>query len=309
MKSTGKIGVKSQSGPSKCGVVPGSISTMKAASSIFSCPSVMALDSSGQTCLLLLSPFYEGRWILGEQGGAGAGAPLVCVNLSSDHTHDFLLYLGVLSINVGIAHLTISYLPKCWREHKRRPIQNNVAHGPAFRVWPSHPRIQNPSLLLFTVESLLVSSKQPLIHTHPHPPKGKSQFISTQAARDKSPITETDFPSSPYHCALTLTSPSNSQGALLDLHKKNRVQTWSDTGHTQMFPCFWRSLDVITGKRRAEILRYNAWVRGQARRGRKDASTSPLAGSCAKVAPEMKVGHPQKQGLGEPPTFTKCYTV
>lgn len=28
--------------------------------------------------------------------------------------------------------------------------------------------------------------------------------------------------------------------------KKKRVQTWSDTGHTQMLPCFCRSLDVIT---------------------------------------------------------------
>lgn len=43
----------------------------------------------------------------GNGGGTRAGAPSVCVNLSSDHTHDFLLYLGVLSINVGIAHLTI----------------------------------------------------------------------------------------------------------------------------------------------------------------------------------------------------------
>lgn len=43
----------------------------------------------------------------GDRGGTRAGAPSVCVNLSSDHTHDFLLYLGVLSINVGIAHLTI----------------------------------------------------------------------------------------------------------------------------------------------------------------------------------------------------------
>ena len=32
--------------------------------------------------------------------------------------------------------------------------------------------------------------------------------------------------------------------------KKKRVQTWSDTGHTQMFPCFCRSLDVITGSGR-----------------------------------------------------------
>lgn len=32
-----------------------------------------------------------------------------------------------------------------------------------------------------------------------------------------------------------------------DTHtKKKRVQTWSDTGHTQMFPCFCRSFDVIT---------------------------------------------------------------
>lgn len=30
--------------------------------------------------------------------------------------------------------------------------------------------------------------------------------------------------------------------------KKKRVHTWSETGHTQMFPCFWRSLDVITVK-------------------------------------------------------------
>lgn len=30
--------------------------------------------------------------------------------------------------------------------------------------------------------------------------------------------------------------------------KKKRVQTWSETGHTHMLPCFWRSLDVITGE-------------------------------------------------------------
>lgn len=30
--------------------------------------------------------------------------------------------------------------------------------------------------------------------------------------------------------------------------KKKRVQTWSDTGHTQMLPCFCRSFDVITVK-------------------------------------------------------------
>lgn len=47
----------------------------------------------------------DGSW--GDGGGTRAGAPSVCVNLSSDHAHDFLLYLGVLSINVGIAHLTI----------------------------------------------------------------------------------------------------------------------------------------------------------------------------------------------------------
>lgn len=28
--------------------------------------------------------------------------------------------------------------------------------------------------------------------------------------------------------------------------KKKRVQTWSETGHTQMLPCFCKSLDVIT---------------------------------------------------------------
>lgn len=43
----------------------------------------------------------------GGRRGTRAGAPSVCVNLSSDHTHDLLLYLGVLSINVGIAHLPI----------------------------------------------------------------------------------------------------------------------------------------------------------------------------------------------------------
>lgn len=32
--------------------------------------------------------------------------------------------------------------------------------------------------------------------------------------------------------------------------KKKRVQTWSDTGHTQMLPCFCRSLDVITVEER-----------------------------------------------------------
>lgn len=28
--------------------------------------------------------------------------------------------------------------------------------------------------------------------------------------------------------------------------KRKRVHTWSGLGHTQMFPCFWRSLEVIT---------------------------------------------------------------
>lgn len=56
---------------------------------------------------LILSPSKRADGSRGQQGGMRAGAPSVCVNLSSDHTHDFLLYLGVLSINVGIAHLTI----------------------------------------------------------------------------------------------------------------------------------------------------------------------------------------------------------
>ena len=47
----------------------------------------------------------DGSWRVGDV--IGAGAPSVCVNLSSDHMHDFLLYLGVLSINAGIAYLTI----------------------------------------------------------------------------------------------------------------------------------------------------------------------------------------------------------
>lgn len=35
--------------------------------------------------------------------------------------------------------------------------------------------------------------------------------------------------------------------------KKKRVQTWSETGHTQMLPCFCRSFDVITvGKEQRE---------------------------------------------------------
>lgn len=61
-----------------------------------------------------------------------------------------------------------------------------------------------------------------------------------------------------------------------------------------MFPCFWRSLDVITGKKGARSYRYNAEVyRVQAGEGRHDASTSPLAGSCAKATPEIKVGDPK----------------
>lgn len=28
--------------------------------------------------------------------------------------------------------------------------------------------------------------------------------------------------------------------------KRKRVHTWSGVGHTHMFPCFWRSSEVIT---------------------------------------------------------------
>lgn len=93
----------SQSGPSRCGVVPGSISTVKAASSILSLP--LEISQGSLTCCSWA--LLQRQMDPGEQSGTRAGAPSVCVNLSSDHTHDFLLYLGVLSINVGIAHLPI----------------------------------------------------------------------------------------------------------------------------------------------------------------------------------------------------------
>ena len=70
----------------------------------------------------------DGSW--GNRGGTRAGAPSVCVNLSSDHTHDFLLYLGVLSINVGIAHLTILI-------YKEEPCADMVGH----RAHPDVPML------------------------------------------------------------------------------------------------------------------------------------------------------------------------
>lgn len=44
--------------------------------------------------------------------------------------------------------------------------------------------------------------------------------------------------------------------------KKKRVQTWSETGHTQMFPCFCKSLDVITVwvKNEGEIVHFQALI-------------------------------------------------
>lgn len=38
--------------------------------------------------------------------------------------------------------------------------------------------------------------------------------------------------------------------------KRKRVQTWSDIGHTQMFPCFWRSFEVITVKIYRQLSKY-----------------------------------------------------
>lgn len=72
----------------------------------------------------------------GGMGGTRAGAPSVCVNLSSDHTHDFLLYLGVLSINVGTPNLTILISAKdnANVSIRGRPIPELMStHGPAFR--------------------------------------------------------------------------------------------------------------------------------------------------------------------------------
>lgn len=39
--------------------------------------------------------------------------------------------------------------------------------------------------------------------------------------------------------------------------KKNHVQTWSDTGHTQMFPGFWRSLDIIISQ---SAIKFRFWL-------------------------------------------------
>ena len=87
----------------------------------------------------------DGSW--GNRGGTRAGAPSVCVNLSSDHTHDFLLYLGVLSINVGIAHLTILISAKdnANVSIRGRPIPECQPVDLHLGVWPSHPRIKKLS--------------------------------------------------------------------------------------------------------------------------------------------------------------------
>lgn len=90
-------------------------------------------------------PFYKGRWILGEQGDTRAGAPSVCVNLSSDHTHDFLLYLGVLSINVGIAHLPIliSAKERGSVSTRGRMIPTHIHQQKCFKTWPFHPKVKD----------------------------------------------------------------------------------------------------------------------------------------------------------------------
>lgn len=39
--------------------------------------------------------------------------------------------------------------------------------------------------------------------------------------------------------------------------KRNRVHTWSGAGHTHMFPCFWRSCEVITvGVKHGSVFRW-----------------------------------------------------
>lgn len=99
---------------------------MKATSSILFLP----LEFLRTASLAAPESFYKGRWILGEQGGTRAGAPSVCVNLSSDHTHDFLLNLGVLSINVGIAHLPILISAK---DRASVSIRGNVIQNNAYQ--------------------------------------------------------------------------------------------------------------------------------------------------------------------------------
>lgn len=40
--------------------------------------------------------------------------------------------------------------------------------------------------------------------------------------------------------------------------KRKRVHTWSEVGHTHMFPCFWRSFEVITV--RVEVSKVSIWM-------------------------------------------------
>lgn len=103
VKSTGQIGVGVSQGHPNVEWFLGQSPPWRPPLLSFPCPLKFLRAASPAAP----EPFYKGRWILGEQSGTRAGAPSVCVNLSSDHTHDFLLYLGVLSINVGIAHLPI----------------------------------------------------------------------------------------------------------------------------------------------------------------------------------------------------------
>lgn len=44
---------------------------------------------------------------LARAEGRGCSTPSVCIDLSANHTHDLLLDLGVLSIDVGISDLAV----------------------------------------------------------------------------------------------------------------------------------------------------------------------------------------------------------
>lgn len=65
--------------------------------------------------------------------------------------------------------------------------------------------------------------------------------------------------------------PQVRQGGHSQTHtKKKRVQTWSETGQTQMLPCFCRSLEVITARARG------CWMRDG---GQRACLAQPTVGS------------------------------
>lgn len=136
VKSIGQIRGRSQSGPSNVEQFLDQSPPWRPPLLSCSCP----LNSSGQPPWLLLSSLTraDGSW--GNRVVRGLG-PSVCVNLSSDHTHDFLLYLGVLSINVGIAHLPILISAK-----DRASVSTRGSIIPkemCFKTWPFHPKVKD----------------------------------------------------------------------------------------------------------------------------------------------------------------------